>query len=76
MADMVEAVGEVLANTQPLLQSKVAANNLFVGSDTLLQDTNQFEDYQSVGGAGYLLAALFGVLAIGSLVLLGLVNIN
>ena len=34
------------------------------------------QDYQSVGGVGYLLAALFGLLAIGSLVVLGLVNIN
>jgi twitching motility protein PilJ len=77
MGDMVEAVGAVLANTQPLLQSKVAANNLFGGSDTLLNDTNQLSaDYRAVGGLSYLLAALFGVLAIGSLVLLGLVNIN
>jgi len=77
MGNMVEAVGEVLANTQPLLQSKLAANNLFVGSDALLRDTEQLsQDYQSVGGAGYLLAALFGLLAIGSLVVLGLVNIN
>lgn len=77
MADMVEAVGEVLANTQPLLQSKSAANNLFVGSDMLLADANQLsQDYQAVGGAGYLLAALFALLAIGSLVVLGLVNIN
>ena len=77
MGDMVEAVGEVLANTQPLLQSKAAANNLFVSSDTLLKDTEQLsEDYQSVGGAGYLLAALFALLAVASLVLLGLVNIN
>ncbi|MDP1644096.1 MAG: methyl-accepting chemotaxis protein [Thiobacillus sp.] len=77
MGDMVEAVGAVLANTQPLLQSKMAANNLFVGSDSLLQNTNQLsQDYQSVGGAGYLLAGLFGLLAIGSLVVLGLVNIN
>jgi twitching motility protein PilJ len=77
MGDMVEAVGEVLANTQPLLQSKVAANNLFVGSDALLDDTNQLsQNYQAVGGTGYLLAALFGVLALVSLVLLGLVNIN
>ncbi|MDP3585695.1 MAG: methyl-accepting chemotaxis protein [Thiobacillus sp.] len=77
MGDMVEAVGEVLANTQPLLQSKVAANNLFVGSDALLDDTNQLSlNYQAVGGTGYLLAALFGVLALISLVLLGLVNIN
>ncbi|WP_237763263.1 methyl-accepting chemotaxis protein [Thiobacillus denitrificans] len=77
MGEMVEAVGAVLANTQPLLQSKLAANNLFVGSDKLLADASQLsQDYQSVGGAGYLLAALFGLLAIGSLVVLGLVNIN
>ncbi|MHB1214414.1 MAG: methyl-accepting chemotaxis protein [Thiobacillus sp.] len=77
MGDMVEAVGEVLANTQPLLQSKLAANNLFVGSDNLLANADQLSlDYQSVGGTGYLLAAVFGVLAIGSLVVLGLVNIN
>ena len=77
MGDMVEVVGAVLANTQPLLQAKVAAKNLFTGSDALLQDTDQLsQDYQSIGGAGYLLAALFGVLALGSLVMLGLVNIN
>jgi twitching motility protein PilJ len=77
MGEMVGAVGAVLGNTQALLKAKVAAKNLFVGSDTLLQDTDQLAgDYKSVGGAGYLLAAVFGVLAIGSLVLLGLVNIN
>jgi len=77
MGDMVEAVGAVLANTQPLLQSKLAANNLFSGSDTLLKDTEQLSvDYQSVGGTGYLLAAVFGLLAVASLVLLGMVNIN
>lgn len=77
MADMVEAVGEVLANTQPLLQSKVSASNLFVGSDALLQETEKLsQDYQSVGGVSNVMAALFGVLAVGSLVLLGLVNIN
>ena len=77
MGDMVEVVGAVLANTQPLLQAKVSAKNLFTGSDTLLADTDQLsKDYQSVGGVGYLLAALFGLLAIGSLVMLGLVNIN
>jgi len=77
MGDMVEAVGEVLANTQPLLQSKAAANNLFVGADALLADTEKLSaDYQSIGGLSYLLAALFGLLAVGSLVLLGVVNIN
>jgi twitching motility protein PilJ len=77
MGDMVEAVGEVLANTQSLLQSKEAAKNLFVSSDTLLKDTELLSrDYQSIGGLGYLLAALFGLLAVGSLVMLGMVNIN
>ncbi|MHB1094044.1 MAG: methyl-accepting chemotaxis protein [Thiobacillus sp.] len=77
MGDMVEVVGAVLANIQPLLQAKVSAKNLFTGSDMLLENTDRLsQDYQSVGGTGYLLAALFGVLAIGSLVMLGLVNIN
>jgi twitching motility protein PilJ len=77
MGDMVEAVGSVLANTQSLLQSKQAANKLFVGSDTLLQETDRLaQDYQSIGGIGYQLAALFGLLGVGSLVLLGLININ
>jgi twitching motility protein PilJ len=77
MGSMVEAVGAVLSNSQPLLQSKAAANNLFVGSDKLLQDVDQLsKDYQSIGGLSYLFAALFGVLAVGSLVMLGLVNIN
>src|SRR5512139_1928662 len=77
MGDMVEVVGAVLANTQSLLKAKESANNLFQGSDALLQNTDQLsQDYQSVGGTGYLLAALFGLLAIGSLVLLGMVNIN
>jgi len=77
MGDMVEAVGSVLSNTPPLLQAKLAANNLFVGSDAMLKDSNQLaQDYRSVGGSGYLLAGLFGLLAVGSLVLLGLVNNN
>src|SRR5512139_3872035 len=77
MADMVEAVGAVLANTQSLLRAKVAANKLFTGSDALLQDTDQLsQQYRSVGGTGYLFAAFFGVLALGSLLMLGLVNIN
>ncbi|MDP2031191.1 MAG: methyl-accepting chemotaxis protein [Thiobacillus sp.] len=77
MGDMVEAVGSVLSNTPPLLKAKLAANNLFVGSDTLLKDSDQLsQDYQAVGGAGYLMAGLFGLLAVASLVLLGLVNIN
>jgi twitching motility protein PilJ len=77
MGDMVESVGAVLANTQSLLQSKQAANKLFLGSDTLLQETDRLaQDYQSIGSIGYQLAALFGLLGVGSLVLLGLVKLN
>ncbi len=77
MGDMVETVGSVLANTQALLQSKMAASNLFAGSDALMADTaNLSQNYQTTGGLSYLMAALFGVLAVGSLVMLGLVNIN
>ena len=77
MGDMVEAVGEVLANTQPLLQSKVSANNLFLASDKLLADTDRLsQDYQSIGGIANILAAAFGLLAIAALVMLGMVNIN
>ncbi len=77
MADMVEVVGTVLANTQPLLKSKLAANALFNNSDTLLADTDRLAgDYRTASGTGYLLAAVFGLLAVASLVLLGLVNIN
>jgi twitching motility protein PilJ len=77
MADMVETVGSVLGNTQALLQSKVAASNLFTGSDALMADTDKLsQNYRQVGGMSYLLAALFGVLAVGSLVMLGSVTIN
>lgn len=77
MIGMVEAVGAVLGNTQALLQSKVAAKNMFVGSDALLQNTDALSsEYQTLGSSGYLFAAVFGLLAVASLVMLGLVNIN
>ncbi len=77
MADMVETVGSVLANTQALLKSKMAASNLFAGSDALMADTDKLsQNYGSVGGMSYLLAALFGALAVGALLMLGSVTIN
>ncbi len=77
MADMVEAVGAVLANSRPLLQSKQAAHDLFVGSDKLLTDTAELSTtYHSLGSTGYLAAAVFALLSVASLVFLGLVNIN
>ena len=77
MADMVDAVGAVLANSRPLLQSKQAARDLFVGSDKLLKDTSELSStYSAMGSTGYLAAAVFALLAVASLVMLGLVNIN
>jgi len=77
MADMVDAVGAVLANSRPLLQSKQAARDLFVGSDKLLKDTSELSStYSAMGTGGYLTAAVFALLAVASLVMLGLVNIN
>ena len=77
MADMVDAVGAVLANSRPLLQSKQAARDLFVGSDKLLKDTSELSStYRTLGSTGYLAAAVFALLAVASLVFLGLVNIN
>lgn len=77
MADMVDAVGAVLANSRPLLQSKQAARDLFVGSDKLLKDTSELSGaYRSLGSSGYLFASVFALLAVASLVFVGLVNIN
>ena len=77
MADMVDAVGAVLANSRSLLQSKQAARDLFVGSDKLLKDTSELSStYHTLGSSGYLAAAVFALLAVASLVFLGLVNIN
>ncbi|MHB8914577.1 MAG: methyl-accepting chemotaxis protein [Thiobacillus sp.] len=77
MADMVDAVGAVLANSRSLLQSKQAARDLFVGSDQLLKDTAELSaKYHTLGSGGYLAAAVFALLAVASLVFLGLVNIN
>ena len=77
MADMVEAVGAVLSNSKPLLQAKQAAQDLFVGSDNLLKDTTELSvAYRSLGSTGYLVAAVFALLSVASLIFLGLVNIN
>ncbi len=75
--DLVESVGIVLANTPELLKSKSAARDLFNNSDQMLNTATALSNkYGTAGSISYMLAALFGVLAIGSLVLLGLVNIN
>jgi twitching motility protein PilJ len=75
--DLVESVGIVLANTPELLRSKSAARDLFEKSDQMLNDATELSTtYGTAGSISYTLAGVFSVLALGSLVLLGLVNIN
>ena len=75
--DLVESVGVVLANTPELLRSKGAARDLFEKSDQMLKDAGDLSStYGTAGSVSYLLAGLLGLLAIASLVLLGLININ
>jgi twitching motility protein PilJ len=77
MAEMLGSVSSVLSNSQSLLLAKQAAHDLFVSSDALLQDTSELsENYHALGTTGYFASALFALLAVASLVLLGLVNIN
>jgi twitching motility protein PilJ len=67
----------VLNNLQPLVAAKRAGRDIFVGSDGLLEETRAIaEQYQALGSAGIWLAALFGLTAVGSLILLGLINAN
>jgi twitching motility protein PilJ len=75
--DLVEAVGVVLANTPELLKSKTSARALFENSDQLLKDAGELSaTFGTAGSVSYALAGLFSLLAIASLVLLGLININ
>jgi twitching motility protein PilJ len=74
---MERAVTAVLGSSRPLVQSKQAAHELFVASESLLEDSASLSRaYSGLGTLGYGIAALFAVTALASLILLGLVNIN
>jgi twitching motility protein PilJ len=69
----------ILQNMQDLVNSKQASRAIFVGSDELLSDTKKLViDYgKEAGGIGRLvLAFVYGVLALGALVVLGMINVN
>jgi twitching motility protein PilJ len=75
--DLVESVGTVLANTPELLRSKSAARALFENSEQMLKNAEELSStYGTAGSISYALAGLFSLLAVSSLVLLGLININ
>jgi twitching motility protein PilJ len=75
--DLQKAVASVLANTRSLVAAKQASRSLFVNSDKLLADTQALaKGYASMGSAGYGLAILLFAVSVGSLILLGMININ
>src|SRR3569832_300992 len=77
LQEVAEQLASQLADSGASVREVSRAGHLVLLSQRLPKSADLLsKDYQSVGGAGYLLAALFGLLAIGSLVMLGLVNIN
>lgn len=75
--ELVEAIGVVLSNTPALVKSKAAARDLFEQNDKLLKDANELsQKYGTAGSISYLLAGIFALLTVASLVLLGMININ
>jgi twitching motility protein PilJ len=75
--DLEKAVGSVLSNTKYLVAAKQASHSLFSESDRLLSNTQALgKEYANLGSAGYGLATLLFAVSVGSLILLGMVNIN
>jgi twitching motility protein PilJ len=74
-----EHSNKILQSMQELVNSKQAGRSIFVGSDELLDGTRKLTDgYEKQGGGiGLLvLAFVYGLLAIGALVMLGMINVN
>lgn len=75
--DLVESIGAVLSHTPVLVKSRGAAQALFKESDKLLNEANELSStYDTAGSLSYLLAGLFSLVALASLILLGMININ
>lgn len=69
--------GKLLSNIQLLLATKKASVAVFKSSDDILKDAQvAAKAYESLGSIGTTIAVLSGLLALGSLVLFGYVNIN
>ena len=74
-----EQSNKILQSMQDLVNSKQAGRAIFVGSDELLDGTRKLAaSYEKLaGGAGLLvLSFVFGLLSIGALVMLGMINVN
>ncbi|MDD5403234.1 MAG: methyl-accepting chemotaxis protein [Sulfuricella sp.] len=70
---------KILQSMQDLVNAKQAGRSIFVGSDGLLDDARKLAaGYEKLaGGTGLLvLSFVYGLLAIGALVMLGMINVN
>ena len=75
--ELVNVASYVLGNIQPLLKAKLNVNDMFGNSEALLNDTVELgRTYGSGGILSYLMSGVFSLIALGSLVVLGLININ
>jgi twitching motility protein PilJ len=75
--DLANVVSYILGNIRPLVKAKLSANDMFDKSEPLLNDTVDLgRAYGSGGILGYIMAGVFSLISLGSLVLLGLININ
>lgn len=76
-AGLKQSVDAVVGGAKALVTSKQAARDLFAHSEPLLtQSQTLAQRYSAMGTGAYVGAAGFGLLAVGSLVMLGLVNIQ
>ena len=74
---LANGTGDLLNNVQLLLATKKASVAVFKSSDDILTDARAVaKAYESLGSIGYAVAALAALLALGSLILFGFVNIN
>lgn len=74
-----EYSNKILQSMQDLVNSKQAGRAIFVGSDELLASARDLVTAyeKNAGGAGLLiLAFVWGVVALGALVMLGMINVN
>ncbi len=71
------AVTNILGKMQPLVETKQASMAIFTASDNILKNTQDLtRAYEKLGTVGNTFAIISGILALASLVLFGIVNVN